>query len=592
MQKQPLLIICLCFVAGILFQDYFLLTEGAVYAVVAGGFLSLLLFLFRNFYFRKFRYVSLCILFFGLGVFAHSLNTQKPNLPSLKSNENLTFKLAKKLNANEKNRRYEIYAWKGNIGFRAVISVPRSEKPLDFLHYYKADILFNEIQKPYSDFQFDYARYLARQHIYHQGYIAGNIGFSERNDLSLPEKIRQQRLQTLGKLDSADWDKRSREFTKGIILADRTEMDAGTVQDFSTSGLTHILAISGSHMAVIFLIIIFVLKPFCPPRWYKMKYVLALVIIWLFSVFIDYGSSVVRSCIMLSTYYMYVLLQRKPDLLHAMALAAFILLIHDTNAFFDVGFQLSFAAVFGIFWFNKPILKYLPKPKNDFQTMMLSVFSLSIAAQIATLPLVIYYFHQYSYISLLANVVLVPFSQLLIIVSLLMTVLTAFSLNFWLLDVCYDFIVDMVLQSVHFFADADFAFVKMIPLSLPELLVSGVIIFFLRAVILNFNIRNSLRVVYFALLFLTLRLMLNYRAQRFDEVLVHEYYKEKLISVKEKDKVVFLIPETLEMERISKYIIEPYLTSRRTQNYEVRKIPESISQIRVLGKIYSFKDFK
>lgn len=86
--------------------------------------------------------------------------------------------------------------------------------------------------------------------------------------------------------------------------------------------------------------------------------------------------------------------------------------------------------------------------------------------------------------------------------------------------------------------------------------------------------------------------MLNYRAQRFDEVLVHEYYREKLISVKEKDKVVFLIPETLEMERISKYIIEPYLTSRRTQSYEVRKIPENINQIRIMGKIYTFNDFK
>ena len=84
-----------------------------------------------------------------------------------------------------------------------------------------------------------------------------------------------------------------------------------------------------------------------------------------FAVFIDYGSSVVRSCLMLTFYYVMILLQRKPDLLHSMALSGLIILIADTQQLFDIGFQLSFLAVFGIYWLNRPVLNCLPKARNS-----------------------------------------------------------------------------------------------------------------------------------------------------------------------------------------------------------------------------------
>jgi succinate dehydrogenase/fumarate reductase cytochrome b subunit (b558 family) len=120
--------------------------------------------------------------------------------------------------------------------------------------------------------------------------------------------------------------------------------------------------------------------------------------------------------------------------------------------FFDVGFQLSFVAVFGIFWLNQPILKYLPKPKNKFQNLMVNVVSISIAAQIVTLPLVVFYFHQYSVISIVANLIVIPFSEILIIFSLLMTVLIEFSVQISWLNFLYDTVVTRALQLIHFFA--------------------------------------------------------------------------------------------------------------------------------------------
>ena len=589
MKKQPHLILCAAFVLGIFLQDFFHLADYWIDIFLIVSFLSLFVFLVRNFYFHKFRNISLILFFFSVGIFAHSLKMKKPDLPQLQGKEFIYFKINGKLNSNEKNRRYEISAWKNKEPFQSVLSMPKEKQELDFNHYYKADAYVNRIQKPYSDFQFDYGKYLSRRGIYFQSYLPNSYQKGKRNDLTFAEKIRQKRLETLAKIDRTNLSKRTREFTKGIILADRTEMDKETVQDFSKSGLMHILAISGSHMAIIFWLILLVLNPIFPPKFRNFKIVISLVLIWAFAIFIDYGSSVVRSCIMISCYYVYVLLQRKTDLLHAMAVAAFGILIYDTNQLYDVGFQLSFAAVFGIFWLNQPILKYLPKPRNRFQDFMVNVVSISFAAQIATLPLVIFYFHQWSFISIPANLVIIPIAEILIIFALLMTVLIAFSVGCDWLNLIYDFVVNWTLKTIHFFADTDFAFHKMIPMTLLEVGVGFIVVYFLRFAILNFNIKNVSRLVYFLLLFIALRIMLNYRAARLDEVLGHQYFKERIISIKNKDRVQFLVPEGLDLEKLSTYVMEPYLTSRRTTNFEVKKIPANVEHIDINGKRYYLK---
>ena len=316
--------------------------------------------------------------------------------------------------------------------------------------------------------------------------------------------------------------------------------------------------------------------------------VFALVLIWAFAIFIDYGSSVVRSCIMISAYYIFVILQRKPDLLHAMALAAIGLLIFDTQQLFDVGFQLSFVAVFGIFWLNKPILKYLPKPKNNFQNFLANIVSVSFAAQIATLPIVIYYFHQYSLVSIFANLVVIPFSEIIIIFSLLMTLLIGFSVQFSWLNLIYDKVVIFTLKMIHWFADFDFAFHKMLPMTFLEVLVAFAVVWFLRFAILNPKLKTISKVVYFLLIFFALRLLLNYKAAEIDEVLEHSYFKEKIVSVKKDRKVVFVLKEKSNSEKVQQYIIEPYLTARRVHDFEIKILPKGVNEVQIEGKNYDF----
>src|SRR5690606_37044845 len=232
------------------------------------------------------------------------------------------------------------------------------------------------------------------------------------------------------------------------------------------------------------------------------------------------------------------------------------------------------------------ILKYLPRPKNNFQNFLVNVVSVSVAAQIVTLPLVLFYFHKYSFISILANLMVIPFSEVLIIFSLLMTVLIAFSLEFKLLNLIYDSFVSAALEMIHLFAVAGFAFYRMIPMSMPEVLVGFVMIYFLRFAILRFTIKNAMRIIYFLLLFVTLRMLLNYKANEIDEVLVHRYFRESILSVKKKDRVQFFMSNGSDSEKITQYIIEPYLTARRTKNYERKILPRGVEEVRINGVTY------
>ena len=590
MNKQPLLILWICFIFGILISEKLSLSTVLVHVFLSFSFLFLVFSFLKIHFFFKIKDFVLSIFFLGLGAFAHELHNKEQVLPNFPNSSEVVFTLDKKLNSNEKNKRYEVKILKVNDEINhlgSVLSVPKEEKELDFKHFYKAEIYLNKVKANAQDFGFDYQKYLGRKQIYFQGYAPNSFQVAEKENLTLFEKIRQKRLEVLQNIDQAKLSEKSKEFTKGIILADRTEMDRETVEDFSKSGLVHILAISGSHMAIIFWLILLLLKPIFPARLRNVPIVISLIFIWLFAIFIDFGSSVIRSCIMITAYYFYVLLQRKPDLLHAMAISGLAILIFDTNQLFDVGFQLSFIAVFGIFWLNEPILKYLPKPKNNVQNFFVNVISISIAAQLATLPLVIYYFHQYSLISVIANLVVIPFSEVIIIFALLMTILLGFGFDISWLNALYDSGVQLVLKVIHFFASLDVFFFKNIPMHWSEVIVLFSMIYFLRRFLTRHHLKSLIKVGFLVILFLMLRIGFNYYENAQSEILVHEFFKEKIISVKEKDKVVFFVKNSKNLEKQKKYIIEPYLVARRVNDFKIIFVPQNVKFLVINEKNYS-----
>lgn len=590
LNKQPLLILVLCLILGILFQDQYSL-DGNYITCIIGFCLTVLISTFLKPYaVYKIKPYLLGCMFFGTGIILHFYNssfTSQGHLPA--QNKTIVFRISRKLNSNEKNRRYEstVQVQAGKEHFNAVLYVPKSEKPLDFNHYYKTQAYVSKPRSPQYDFQFNYAKYLKRKNIGYQCYINGVVRSVERSDLSLNERFSQKRVEVLQNIDNTEISPVSREFLKGIILADRTEIDAQTVQDFNRSGLVHFLAISGTHIVVIFGLFYLLLIKILPLKFRKYAIISSLAFIWLFTVFIGFGSSVVRSSIMITVYFVYVMLQRKPDLLHSLSLSAFIILIVDTQQVFDVGFQLSFLAVLGIFWLNRPILSCFPKQNHWFKKIVFNTISISLSAQLATLPLVLYYFHQFSLISIIANFFIVPFSEIIIVLSFVMTALIALRLDFHLINTAYDFIIQVLLKVIHWFAGFDTVFFENIPMNLTEVFSLFIIVYLLRFVVLHLNFRNSARLLMAVLAFFILRIGFTLYENQKTEILVHEFSKNKILSVKKGDKACFWITENTDRQKITQFIINPYRASRRLKNVEVRYLPASAKGIICNGKTYS-----
>ena len=584
MNKQPLLLMLLCYVLGIFFCDLIPTSIHQTVFLMSFALVFTMLSFFKVKILKELKNYSLGFLFFSVGVFSHYWHSKKSEIPNFQGKQTVVFQINKKLNSNKKYRKYEVLAKAEGNEINAILYVPKEEKQLDFKNYYQTKVYINKVESPKNDFQFDYAKYLARKGIYYQSFATDEILEAPKKTLTISEKIRQERLEILNTIDGSKLPKREREFLKGIILADRTEMDAEMVSDFSKSGLVHFLAISGTHLAIIFWLILYLLKPIFPAKFRKIPIVLSLLFIWSFTIFIDYGSSVVRSCLMITAYYSFVLLQRKPDLLHAMAIAGFAILIFDTHQVFDVGFQLSFIAVFGIFWLNEPILKNLPRPKNKIQDFLFNVISVSLAAQIATLPLVIFYFHQYSFLSIVANVIIVPFSEIIIIFSLLMTVLFAFKIEFSWLSFIYEKLVDFLLKSIHFFADQDWFFIKNIPLNWVELIILFVVIFLLRGLFLHQS-KTMLRFLGIALLFFMVRIIVDFYQFKKTETLVVENFNQKTIIQKEGNRAIFGVDKKSNNEMLKRFIIEPYITSRRIERYEIKVDPKGFSEVKIRSEL-------
>ncbi|MBP6576338.1 MAG: ComEC/Rec2 family competence protein [Chryseobacterium sp.] len=597
MDKQPLLILVICLILGILVQEYLIMSQGLIFLLLLISGISLISILIKSPFFQKVKYYFLGFFFFSIGIFLHFQNSDKPDIPAFQTKENIVFQLSKKLNSNEKNRRYfvEILAIpsreiKDFSPIKTVLSIPKEQELLDFEHFYDAEVYIHRPEEINNNFQFDYKKYLARQEVYLQAYLPNEILKTPKTEVSFSDEIRQKRLEILNKINQTPLSPKIQEFLKGIILSDRTEMDSETVQDFNQTGLTHLLAISGSHMVIIFWMTLFVFNQIIPVKFRKLSIILSLVLIWAFAIFIDYGSSVMRSCLMISCYYVMVLLQRKSDLLHSLALSAFILLIVDSNQFFDVGFQLSYVAVLGIWWLSEPIKKLFRKPKYWLEDFLYSITAMTFSAQIATLPLAIYYFHQFSFVSIFANLLIIPLSEIIIISSLFMVIAIAFGMKFLFFYQIFDAFILYVLKVIHWLSGFEALMNKNLSLGLLELSALFLMIYFLKYVIKDvFNLNYIFRFSFCLLLFFGLRIGFNFYNLEKAEVLVHHFYKDKIISIKNKDKVDFWIHENRNEKKIIDFLVDPYLISRRVDECDVNYYSEESKAFVYEGKHYKLK---
>lgn len=205
-----------------------------------------------------------------------------------------------------------------------------------------------------------------------------------------------------------------------MAMGDKSALNQETKEAYSISGTSHILAVSGLHIGIIFQLIILLLGG---KRRSKLTIILSTTIVWAYVIFIGFPASAVRAATMLSIYSM-VLLSLRPDpTLNTLALAYIIMVLVNPFNIFDIGFQMSFLAVGSILLFYPLFFSLLSSHSNIIRAIW-GLFCVSLAAQIGTLPLIVFYFGRISCYSLITSFIAIPAATLILYLCVLLFILS------------------------------------------------------------------------------------------------------------------------------------------------------------------------
>ena len=255
---------------------------------------------------------------------------------------------------------------------------------------------------------FNYSRYLSLKGIFGRAYLPTllDIRIDRRSTLGILSVVDRLRDQIIRVFDNCLTPK-SAALANGLLLGETRGVDPHVYAMFRDSGTLHLLAVSGSNVALVLFGVLLAIKPLRMPL--KVRHIFLLMVILVYALLCHLEPSVIRASVMASLVIVARMLHRKTNLNQIIAATAVLILLYDPGQMFDVGFQLSFVTAWGLIFI-------VPKITSLFQTYQRRrwyrwlVFPLiiSLVAQVVSTPLSVLYFQRLPLISVPANLVVVP----------------------------------------------------------------------------------------------------------------------------------------------------------------------------------------
>jgi competence protein ComEC len=194
---------------------------------------------------------------------------------------------------------------------------------------------------------------------------------------------------------------------EALLLGERGRMDDPTTLALQKSGLFHLIAISGAHIAIISSLLFGTLLLVRVPK--RLSYIILIFVLLFYALLVEGRPSVFRATIMTLAYLVGRLLWRKTSLINTVAFSAFFLLLVNPFSLFDMGFELTFAATLSLILFFPRVLRFLPR----LPLKLTELFALSLTAQLGVLPFLARSFNRVALSSLLLNLAAVPLTGLI-----------------------------------------------------------------------------------------------------------------------------------------------------------------------------------
>lgn len=310
-----------------------------------------------------------------------------------------------------------------SVKHKAVLYIQKDSNALqlssgDIILIYTSLSLVEKNKNPEA---FNQQLFLRRKGIYFSGYVPTTAWEKVGKRTVNPMKKGAQYLQNIFSSQFATNGMEGREYAiiTAILLGADETMDPELKSKYASAGVSHILSVSGMHVGIMFMMINFLLKPLDISRktkWIKM--IIIIIFVWFYAAITGLSPSVQRAAVMFSFASLGSILKRNTNIFHSLFASLFILLLLKPMLLFEIGFQLSYLAVFGIVLFQKKIFTVF-KIKNRIAYYFWELASVSLAAQIATFPISIYYFGQFPNYFLISNLSIIFLSFLIMITGII-----------------------------------------------------------------------------------------------------------------------------------------------------------------------------
>lgn len=268
----------------------------------------------------------------------------------------------------------------------------------------------NQLNPPMNPHEFDYRNYLNLKAIYYQAYADSSSWkhLSSGHGYTALKVAGDFRKKMLAVIDEWDLDNDQKSVTKALLLGYRFDIEDDLLKAYSSAGAMHVLAVSGLHVGIVYLMAFYLLYFLDKVKYGTwIKTVILILLLWAYAMITGLSASVVRAATMFTFVAVGTGFKRYTSIYNTILGSAILLMLIKPTFLFEVGFQLSYAAVFGIVWLQ-PRMESLWKPSNWILKQFWAITTVSIAAQVATFPLGLYYFHQFPALFLISNWMVIP----------------------------------------------------------------------------------------------------------------------------------------------------------------------------------------
>lgn len=289
-------------------------------------------------------------------------------------------------------------------------------------------VVYNKKLQPITGYgnpgAFDYAAYSARQQLFHQVYLLPGdyVVLNATHGSWLTRQLNQCRHFLLTTIHRYLPDKQAAGLAAALLMGYRADIDRELLNAYVQTGIVHIIAISGMHLAMIYGLLYLLLSKLGNGRYGRvLRAVIILGVLWLFTLLAGGAPSILRSAVMFSLIITGETFYKRHNACNNLAASAFLLLVINPFYLWDIGFQLSYAAVFGVVLFYKHIYGIVTW-QNRLLNHLWQLMAVTLAAQVFTLPVLLFHFHQFPVFFLLANLVAVPLSGLILYLGMLVLV--------------------------------------------------------------------------------------------------------------------------------------------------------------------------